>query len=149
MEKMHFSIDIDAPRERVWRALWSDTSYPEWTSAFSPGSRAVSDWREGSKIQFLDGEGQGMESLIEKSVPNEFMSFKHLGIIQEGQVQPPDEKTREWSGNHENYTLRDRNGRTTLNVDLESPQEYKDMFNDKFPKALHRLKEIAESDERR
>ena len=149
MEKMHFSIDINAPRERVWRALWSDASYPDWTSAFSPGSRAVSDWREGSKIQFLDGEGQGMDSLIEKSVPNEFMSFKHVGVIHEGQVQQPDEKTREWSGSHENYTLRDRNGRTTLNVDLESPQEYKDMFNDKFPKALHRLKEIAESEEQR
>ena len=148
MERMHFTVDIDAPRERVWRALWSDDSYSDWTSAFSPGSRAVSDWQEGSRIQFLDGEGQGMESLIEKSVPNEYMSFKHLGTIHEGQVKPFDQKNPEWSGSHENYTLRERGGRTTVNVDLESPEQYKDMFNDKFPRALNRLKEIAESDDR-
>jgi uncharacterized protein YndB with AHSA1/START domain len=144
MKPLHFSIDIGAPRDRVWQVLWNDDTYGEWTRAFAPGSRAVGEWRQGSKIQFLDGEGSGMESVIEKLVPNEYMSFKHVAEIQEGKVQPLDEKTSQWSGGHEDYQLTERQGATTVNVDLEAPEEYTDMFNDKFPQALRRLKEIAE-----
>lgn len=146
MNRLQFSVDINAPRSHVWLALWSDTGYREWTSVFSPGSHAVSDWQEGSTIQFLDGQGQGMDSVIEKSVPNEFMSFKHLGEIKDGKVQPLDDRTREWSGGHENYTLIDRDGRTRVNVELEAPDEYTEMFSDMFPKALQRLKEVAEAE---
>jgi hypothetical protein len=73
------------------------------------------------------------------------MSFKHLDKIQDGEVQPLDERTSQWSGGLENYTLTERNGVTTVTVDLESPDEYADMFNEKFPPALQRLKEIAEA----
>ena len=148
MKPLHFSVDINAPRDRVWQVLWNDDTYPEWTSAFGPGSRAVSDWQQGSRIQFLDGEGHGMEAVIEKLVPNEFMSFKHLAVIQHGEVQALDERTREWSGDHENYTLFERDGVTTVKVDLEAPEEYVDMFSDKFPQALRRLKEVAEESRR-
>jgi uncharacterized protein YndB with AHSA1/START domain len=148
MKPLHFSVDINAPRDRVWQVLWNDDTYREWTSAFSPGSRAVSDWKQGSRIQFLDDEGHGMDAVIEKLVPNEFMSFKHLAVIQDGKVQPLDEKTKEWSGDHENYTLSERNGVTTVNVDLEAPEAYVDMFSDKFPQALRRLKDVAEQSRR-
>lgn len=144
MKPLHYSVDIDAPSDRVWQVLWNDDTYGEWTRPFAPGSRAVGDWQQGSRIQFLDGEGSGMESVIEKLVPNEYMSFKHIAEIQEGKVQPLDERTSQWSGGHEDYTLAERDGRTTVNVDLEAPEEYADMFNDKFPQALRRLKEIAE-----
>ena len=144
MKPLHFSVDINAPRDKVWQVLWDDDTYPEWTSAFAPGSRAVSDWKQGSRIQFLDGEGRGMESMIEKLVPNEYMSFKHLAEIHDGKVQPLDERTSEWSGDHENYTLSERNGVTRVEVDLEAPDEYAAMFSDKFPQALRRLKEVAE-----
>ncbi|MGQ0827138.1 MAG: hypothetical protein ACT4ON_01960 [Bacteroidota bacterium] len=43
MEKLQFTIDIKASREKVWKTLWEDTSYRKWTSAFSEGSYAVSD----------------------------------------------------------------------------------------------------------
>jgi uncharacterized protein YndB with AHSA1/START domain len=148
MKRMHFSVDINAPPDKVWQVLWNDDTYPEWTSVFSPGSRAVSDWKQGSRIQFLDGEGHGMEAVIEKLVPNEFMSFKHLAVIQDGKVQRLDERTSEWSGDHENYTLSERDDVTTVNVDLEAPDEYVDMFSDKFPQALQRLKEVAEQSRR-
>lgn len=146
MNRLRFSIDINAPRSRVWQALWDDPSYRDWTSVFSPGSHAVSDWREGSRIQFLDGEGRGMDSVIDKSVANEFMSFRHVGEIQDGKVRPFDDRMGDWSGGHENYTLTERNTVTTVTVDLDAPLEYADMFNDKFPQALQRLKEVAEEE---
>ncbi|MGQ0562941.1 MAG: SRPBCC family protein [Gemmatimonadota bacterium] len=144
MKPLHFSVDIDAPRKDVWQVLWNDDTYREWTSVFAPRSHAISDWKEGSRIQFLDGEGHGLDSVIEKLVPNEFMSFKHLAEIHDGEVQPLDERTSQSSGGLENYTLTERDGVTTVTVDLEAPEEYVDMFSEMFPPALQRLKEITE-----
>ena len=64
MTKQEFKVSINAPREKVWEVLWNDATYPAWTSAFSEGSHAVTDWKKGSKILFLDGKGSGMVSTI-------------------------------------------------------------------------------------
>jgi uncharacterized protein YndB with AHSA1/START domain len=137
--RLHFSVDIDAPRERVWAVLWDDRTYRDWTGAFSQGSYAVSDWKEGSKVQFLDPSGSGMSAVIEKKVPNERMTFRHLAEIKEGKEQPP----ASWSGAREDYTLQDNGRGTTLTVDLDTVDEYKQMFEQAFPKALQRVKELA------
>ena len=42
MEKLHFSVNINASKEKVWQTLWDDTTYRKWTSAFSETSYAVS-----------------------------------------------------------------------------------------------------------
>jgi hypothetical protein len=39
-------------------SMWDDSTYRQWTSAFSEGSHAVSDWKEGSKVLFLSPEGE-------------------------------------------------------------------------------------------
>ena len=57
MEKVTFNIAIDAPREKVWETLWNDSSYREWTSVFSEGSKVETDWQIGGKVLFLDGQG--------------------------------------------------------------------------------------------
>ena len=108
---------------------------------FADGSYAVSDWKEGSTVQFIDpSSNSGMQSIIEKWRPNEFISFRHEAEIKDGKVQP----RPEWSGAHENYTLTTSNGRTLLKVDLDAADEHLKMFNDKFPKALKRIKELSE-----
>lgn len=141
LNRLHFSIDINAPRERVWQVLWDDASYRDWTSAFSEGSYAVSDWNEGSTIQFLDPSGSGMSAIIEKKTSNELMSFKHVAEIKNGQEQPP----AQWSGAREKYTLTTSGRGTRLVVELESPDEYRKVFEDMFPKALQRVKTLSES----
>jgi len=61
MEKLNFSTDIKAPREKVWEILWNMDSYRTWTSAFAAGSMPKTDKLERrSKVLFLDGKGQGM-----------------------------------------------------------------------------------------
>jgi len=142
LNRLHFSIDIAAPRENVWRVLWDDTSFRDWTSVFAEGSYAVSDWNEGSTIQFIDpSSGSGMSAVIEKKRPSEFMSFRHEAEIKDGQVQPP----AAWSGAHENYTLTANGDGTRLTVDLDAPDEYRQMFEDKFPQALQRVKKLSEA----
>ncbi|AHE68160.1 hypothetical protein Loa_02623 [Legionella oakridgensis ATCC 33761 = DSM 21215] len=67
METLHFSININASKEKVWKILWGDKTFTDWTSVFAEGSYAVSDWMEGSRIQFIDPKSNhGMSSVIEK-----------------------------------------------------------------------------------
>lgn len=154
MEKQEFRITIDAPREKVWKVLWSDDSYRAWTAPFSEGSHAVvesesgdaiiTDWKKGSKVLFLDAQGMGMVSKIDDAVPNELMSFKHLGIVKDGIEDTESEAVKGWAGAHENYYLKDVQGKTELQVELDIDEQHKEMFSDTFPKALQKVKELAE-----
>mgnify|MGYP001185904397 CR=1 FL=1 len=144
MEHIRFSIDINAPREKVWKILWDDQFYKDWTSVFAEGSTAVTDWQEGSKVLFLDGKGSGMVSKIAKRTENEFMSFLHLGTVQEGKEDLDTASSQGWSGATENYTLRGNNGNTTLEVDMDITSGYKDYFTKTWPQALDKIKSIAE-----
>jgi len=144
METKEFKVTIDAPKEKVWNTLWNDATYREWTSVFAEGSRAESDWKKGSKILFLDGKGSGMVSVIAEQIPNEFMSFKHLGEVKDGVEDTASEKVSQWAGAFENYTLKMINGKTELIVDMDISDDFADYFLKTFPKALDKVKEIAE-----
>jgi len=144
MKKLNLTIEIYAPKEKVWKTLWDDTTYRQWTSAFSEGSYAVSDWKEGSKVLFLSPEGEGMFSKIDKLVPNELMHFKHLGTIKGGVEQPESEESKQWSGAMENYSLKEKNGKTELTLSMDIAESHEQYFRDTFPKALEIVKNLAE-----
>ena len=142
MTRLRYSVDIAAPREKVWQVLWSDSTFGKWTSVFAEGSYAVSDWKEGSPIRFIDpATNDGMASIIEKKRSNEFMSFRHVAEIKNGTEQPP----ADWSGAHEDYTLTEKDGRTTLRVDLDAAEEHRTTFEEKFPQALQAVKSLSET----
>jgi uncharacterized protein YndB with AHSA1/START domain len=142
MHQLRFSVEIAAPRDRVWKVLWDDATYRDWTSVFSEGSHAVSDWKQGSTIRFLDASGtSGMSAVIEQLRPNESMSFRHEAEIKDGVTQPP----AAWAGAHENYALATENGRTILTVDVETTDEFREMIEGAFPKALQRVRTLSET----
>ena len=144
MERKSFSISVNASREKIWDVLWSDSSYRQWTSVFAEGSRAETDWKKGSKVLFVDGAGDGMVSTIIENIPNEFMSIKHLGEVKNGIEDTASEKVKQWAGAMENYTLTEVDGKTELNVDMDIAEEYKDYFLTTWPKALEKIKQLAE-----
>jgi hypothetical protein len=155
MEKLHFNVTINAPRQKVWDVMFADKTYREWTTPFSPegvdegGSRFEGSWNKGSTIKFLasiDGKEGGMYSRIAKNVPYEFLSIEHLGIIVDGKVDTESPEARKWSPAFENYTFKDApGGGTELLVDLDAEKgEFADMFKGVWPTALAKLKEIAE-----
>ena len=37
MPALHFTVNINAPKEKVWETLWDDATYRQWTAAFHPG----------------------------------------------------------------------------------------------------------------
>jgi hypothetical protein len=145
MEKQQFQISINAPKEKVWEMLWSSTTYPEWTSAFAEGSNVETDWNEGSKVLFSDGKGQGMVAQIAEKRINEFMSFRHLGVLKNGVEDLDSEAVKQWAGALENYTLSTVNGQTVLTVEMDMTEEYKDYFVKTWPKALEKVKKLSEA----
>jgi len=145
MEKMNFSIDIDAPKEKVWNILWDDDSYRKWTTPFAEGSYAKTDnWKEGSKVLFLGPSGEGMVSKVAANKKNEFMSFEHLGMVKDGVEDTESHSVKAWAGAKENYRLTDANGKTKLVVDMDSTDDFKDYFLKAWPVALEKVKELSE-----
>lgn len=139
MEKLKFEIKINAPREKVWKVLWDDKTYREWTSVFMEGSCAQSDWKEGSEIHFLDGKGSGMYSVIEKKIGNTQMTFKHLGELKDGK-----RVAMNWGDARESYFLSGEGDKTELKVELDMQEDHKKYFEEVFPKALALVKGISE-----
>lgn len=145
MQKLNFSTTINAPKETVWSILWDDVTYPKWTLPFCEGSQAITDWREGSKVLFLSGSGEGMVSQIETKRPNEYMAFKHLGTVKDGVEDVTSEKVKDWAGAMESYTLKESGGVTELTVDLDMNDSHKDYFMKTFPLALEQVKVLSEN----
>jgi hypothetical protein len=113
---------------------------------FCEGSHVNSDWKEGSKILFLDGKGNGMVSLVNQHRPSEYMSFKHIGILKDGVEDTDSEEVQKFAGAQENYTLTTvENGKTKLAIDVDTDDKYKDFFEGVWPKALQKVKEMAEA----
>lgn len=149
MQKINFSITINAPKEKVWNTMLNDTTYRQWTEAFHSGSYYEGNWSEGSKIRFLgpndDGTLSGMVSRIAENRPYEYISIEHLGEIQNGVEDTTSDRAKLWAGMHENYTFTETNGVTELKVDIDvNNDEFKEMFKDMWPKALQKLKELSE-----
>ena len=142
--KKEFSITINAPRQKVWQTLFSDQSYREWTSVFAEGSCADTDWKKGSRAVFHDGKGNGMVATIEESIPNEYLSIKHLGEMVGGKEDFTSDRVKEWAGAHENYTLKSNGSNTELTVDMDIAGPFIEMFSNIWPKALAKVKQIAE-----
>lgn len=140
MPRLNFNIQINASKEKVWNKLWSDEGYRSWTSVFTQGSYAESDWKEGSEIKFLSPDGSGMYGIIKNKVELVQMKFQHLGEIKNGIKEPKD-----WAGATEDYTLTENNGITDLKVEMDMTDEFVDYFNNIFPTALLRVKEISEA----
>lgn len=144
MQKLLFTTTINAPAEKVWKTLWEDATYRQWSSAFTEGSYALSSWQEGARVHFMAPSGDGIFSEIAKMIPNEHMAFRHLGAMKGGKEQPATEETKAWEGAMETYTLKQNGSSTELIVSIESVEEYASYFEGKFPVALKLVKEISE-----
>ena len=148
MQKLNFSIVINASKEKVWNTMLEDKTYRIWTEAFSKGSHFIGDWSKGSKILFLgpneNGEMGGMVSRIKENKLYEFISIEHLGVVENGKEDTSSDAVKSWAGSLENYTFKDKNGATEILVEMDSNEEYAEMFTGMWPKALQKLKEISE-----
>lgn len=147
MEKLHYSIKITAPVHTVWTTMLDDATYREWTSVFNLGSHYEGSWDLGSEIRFLgpdeDGSISGMIGKVIENRPDELVTVEYFGEISKGVERTGDEA--QFFGAHESYSFSESGGVTTVEVDVDAEEEYTSMFNELWPPALARLKELAEA----
>jgi len=144
MTTLEFKITINAPVEKVWKILWDDKTYRKWASVFCEGTFAVSSWQEGDPIHFLSPNGMGMNSVITSRVDNEYMAFKHLSEIKNHIVMPAGESPEGWTEAMETYRLIPLDIGTQLVTTMDMVEKYIDYFQETFPKALGKIKELSE-----
>jgi len=151
MQKLQFKTDIRASAQKVYETmlgLKNKNTYEFWTAAFNPTSSYEGSWEKGSKMYFIgvdeNGKKGGMVSVIKENQVGLFVSIQHVGFL-DGEVEVTSgEQVEKWAGGHENYLYQEQNYITTVTVELDTIDEYVDYFNNTYPAALSKLKEIAE-----
>ena len=85
-----------------------------------------------------------MVSEIADIIPYRFVSIRHYGILDgENEItEGPD--VEKWAGGLENYSFNEQDGQTTVTVETDVDGDYLDYFNSTWPRALQKLKELAE-----
>lgn len=149
MKKQSYNVDIHAPVSKVFHTMLAPDSYKQWTSEFNPTSSYEGGWNKGDKIYFVgvskEGKREGMVAEIAEHIPDEFISIRHLGILDGDKEITEGPQVEGWAGALENYSFSEKGGITTVKVDVDVNGEYMDYFNETWPKALNKLKEISES----
>jgi uncharacterized protein YndB with AHSA1/START domain len=147
-EKLQFETSIEAPVEKVYTTMLDEKSYREWTAEFCPTSFYKGSWEKGAKILFIgvseNGKQGGMVSRIKENIRNSFVSIEHLGVLDGDQEITEGAAVEGWAGALENYSFREDAGKTIVSVDMDANQEFKAYFEQTWPKALQKLKEICE-----
>lgn len=146
INRLEFSIEIQAEPGSIWNALWEEKNYRDWASVFSEGSHyLIEHWEVGAKIMFLGPDASGIYSLIESYIPNKEIQFRHIGNVLEGKEQELDEEVKKWSGTTEKYSLLEGKASTTLFVEIDVLDEHLEFMRTKLPEALERIKNKATS----
>ena len=151
MKKLQFKQQINASAKKVYETmlgLKDKSTYEHWAAVFNPTSTYDGNWEKGSKILFTgvdkNGKKGGMVSKVVENKPAEFVSIRLYGFLDGETEITTGEQVEKWAGGHENYSFNEKNGMTTVTVDLDTIDEYLDYFNNTYPIALEKLKEIAE-----
>jgi hypothetical protein len=151
MQKLQFKKEINASAQKVYETmlgLKDISTYQYWTAAFNPTSTYEGSWEKGNKIHFVgvdeNGKKGGMASEILEHQPAQSVTIRHYGFVDGDNEVTTGELVEKWAGGQETYTYREHNGTTTVTVDIDVLEEYLDYFNSTYPKAMDKLKEIAE-----
>ena len=85
-----------------------------------------------------------MVSRIKENKFHKYISIEHLGEVYDGVEDTTSDRVKVWAGALENYTFNNKDGKTELVVDLDINEEFVEMFEGIWPKALQKLKSLCE-----
>lgn len=145
IEKLHFSININATKEKVWEALWNKESYKIWIAPFGEGSHYKGDLAPNSRVHFLMSNGSGIYSDVMFYKEHSLIVFRHVGGVEDCEEQEIDNESRHWTGCFEVYRLVEINANTTeLEVEVDVTDAHIEFMKKKFPISLEKVKELSE-----
>lgn len=149
--KVEISVQatIHATRARIWEAISGPDSFRIWCGAFSEGSHYEGEWSPGSITRFIgpdpSGGTAGMVARVTEHIPGEVVRFEHIGVISQGVEHFSGPIFDEWIPTFEEYRLEGGPESFILTIRQELPEKYADHFAKTWPKALDRIREMAET----
>ena len=145
MKDLTYNINITASPKKVWDTMIGHETYKAWTNAAWPGSDFKGEWEQGKNLHFAGEDGSGTSATVTTFDPYNKILLTHIALLQPGSVEDREsEWAKKWVGSLEQYSFAEKNGTTDLTIDMKIYDEWEDMFNNDWPKALARLKQICE-----
>jgi len=148
---LKYQESINASADKVYRAMLgldNPKTYTEWTYEFNPTSQVRGTWEKGSKMYFVgtdeNGKEGGMVSVIAENTPAKYVSIKHIGLLDGTNEITEGPEVESWAGAMENYSFEEKKGQTIVSVETGSTEDHIDYFDETWPKALSKLKEMCE-----
>lgn len=143
METHTFFITIQAGKQTIWNVLWEETSFQDWANLIDEGTYMKGTLKENRQVEFISAvNGYGVTSLVEELRPHEYIRFQHQADTQES---GSDVRAEEWTGGTESYLLEDNEEGVKLSMTLTIPAHQLPVFSERVPKALARIKVLAEA----
>ena len=139
------SVRINTSKEKVWKVLTNDQLTRLWYACFSAGTYADTDWKEGSKVMFIDNTRSGIIGRITTNRPNEVLAMEYTGMVADGREDYDSDMANSVKGGKEIYRLSQQNGHTELSVECDMSDEMYDEMNRLWDTAVVKIKELAES----
>ncbi|HVS79560.1 MAG TPA: SRPBCC domain-containing protein [Candidatus Paceibacterota bacterium] len=150
MKSIRHSIEIDAPKEKIWQVLWDDKTFRDWANIIDQGTYMTGTLQEGAEVNFIgnsDGKVRyGVSSKVEKLIPLKLISFRKvedIKVADDGSIEKRDDQ---WTGGVESYELEEHDGQVTLSIIEDVPDELVEYFENTLPKVLERIKALAEAE---
>lgn len=138
-------IDVRAPARVVWDTMLAKDAYEQWTGAFHDGSTYEGSWDQGAEIRFVgpgdDGQTSGLVGTVIQSRTAELVSIRYDGEIQHGIVSHDSPIV----GMRESYAFTETDGVTTLEVELEVPDDWAPGMREMWGHAVIAVQRLAEA----
>jgi uncharacterized protein YndB with AHSA1/START domain len=138
------TIDIQAPKEKVWAVLFNDEYTRIWYAEFSEGTYAQTDWQQGSKAVFRDKSGFGMVGTIVTNKQYEKLSIEFQGVFTDGKEDYESADAQQVKGARETYILAERDGATQVSIESDMAEEHFESMSASWERALQKVKELSE-----
>lgn len=144
MKSLKYNIIINCPGAFVWNTMLDSEDYKKWASAFYPGSHYRGEWKQDSRIKFIDPCG-GTLALLEEVTPYKRIRMKHIALINEaGSIDKESEDAKQWIGTTENYIFQEENGKTRLDIEMKGHEKYLDVLDECWLPAIEGIKKLCE-----
>src|SRR5688572_24756122 len=129
MEHIEYKIEISAPAKKVWETMLQEETYNQWVAKSWPNSYYEGKWEKGEKIRFIGHDGAGTLAEIVEFNPYEKVLARHIAVLLPGGKEDrTSEMAKGWVGITEGYQFTERQGKTTLNISIETNPEWRKMF---------------------
>ena len=143
MKQEEFKISIDAPPQKIWQLLWGADTYPVWTSVFSEGSRAETDWQKGSSITYT-GEWEG-KSYEDKGVIIDIVPEKLLHTTYFSAMSGKEDKPENYANVIYKVSPDDGHSLVTITQDNIDDEKQLQHMEENWGKVLDSMKKLLES----